>query len=90
MGYIILSLSHSSPEQVVFWRANNAGYCNSPFLAGIYTEEQVKGNQQYYNNGLSTVAVPLTTAAMEAIGFNVSVDWKKVEAFHLSSLKTKK
>lgn len=82
MQYIILSLSHSTIEEPMFWRANDMGYTNSPFAAGKYTEEQVKENPDYYNNGLSTVAIPLTDEAMYKIGFKVSIDFEGVDRLH--------
>lgn len=81
MKYIIISLSHGTGKSPVFWRANAAGYTNSPFAAGIYTEEQVKARPDYYNDGLSTVAIPLTEQAMEAISFTCSFNEKAVEKF---------
>lgn len=89
MAYFILSLKHSTQECPAFWRANNAGYTNSPFMAGIYTEHQIRSNPEYYNNGYSTVAIRLTDSSMEAIGFKVSVDWVKVDEFFKKSLSLK-
>lgn len=90
MKYIILSLKHGTPERPMFWRSNNAGYTNSPFAAGIYTEVQVLGDPEYYNNGYSTVAIPLTDAAMAAIDFKCSFNLQGVETFWQQSQKTKK
>lgn len=87
MKYIIVSLKHGSADRPVFWRANDAGYTTSPFAVGIYTEEQVKGDPQYYNNGFSTVAVPLTDQGMHAIGFKCSYDNKQLDAFWKGGLK---
>lgn len=85
MEYIIISLKHGTGEKPMFWRANNAGYTNSPFAAGIYTEEQVKGDPDYYNDGYSAVAVPLTDQAMGAIDFKCCFDEKAIEKFFQKS-----
>lgn len=74
MKYIIISLKHGTYDKVVFWRANDAGYTDYPFEAGIYTEEQIKSKPGYYNDGFSTVAVPLNDVALTRIGFKVVVD----------------
>lgn len=81
MKYIILSLKHGTGKQPVFWKANNAGYTSLPFNAGIYTEEQVKQEPDYYNNGYSAIAIPLTDAAMSDIDFQCSFNEKSVEKY---------
>jgi hypothetical protein len=81
MKYIIISLSHGTGKEPCFWKAEAAGYTNSPFAAGIYTEEEVKARPNYYNNGCSCVAIPLTEQAMEAIGFKCSFNEKAIEQF---------
>jgi hypothetical protein len=85
MKYIIISLSHGTGKEPCFWRANAAGYTNSPFAAGIYTEEEVKARPDYYNNGYSGVAVPLTDGAMDAISFKCSFNEKAIEQFFQKS-----
>lgn len=52
--YKIYSLKHSC-----WWRANNSGYTNDEKEAGLYLKENVLKNQEYYNNGHSTKAVPV-------------------------------
>lgn len=55
--YYILSLTHHDPECLVWWRANNSGYCIRLDWAGKYTEEQIKAKPNYYDNGKDTKAV---------------------------------
>jgi hypothetical protein len=81
MKYIIISLKHGTGTEPIFWRANNAGYTNSPFEAGHYTEEQVKAEPNYYNDGYSAVAIPLTDHAMSTIDFTCRFDEKAIEKF---------
>jgi hypothetical protein len=81
MKYIIISLSHGTGKKPCFWKANDAGYTNYPFNAGIYTEEQVKARPDYYNDGLSSVAIPLTDKAMADIGFTCSFNEEAVEKY---------
>ncbi len=56
--YIIYSLKHSD-KHACFWRADDCGYTENPWLAGVYDEETVMKNQSYYNNGYETVAIEL-------------------------------
>lgn len=79
--YVILSLKHSKPDMPIFWRSNNAGYTSVPWAAGIYSEEQVKGDPEYYNDGFSTIAIPLTDEGIELSGLEISFDKKKLKAF---------
>jgi hypothetical protein len=81
MRYIIISPEKGSAKKPTFWRSNDAGYTNSPFAAGIYTEEQIKANPDYYNNGYSAVAVPLTDEAMRLLGFSCSYNEKGLNNF---------
>jgi hypothetical protein len=90
MKYVILSLKHGTPDSPMFWRSDNAGYTNSPFAAGIYTAAQVLGDPEYYNNGYSTVAIPLTDQAMGAIDFKCSFNLQGLENFwQQSQIKSK-
>ena len=68
MKYVILSLKHGTSKRACFWRADNAGYTDYPFNAGQYDEATVKQNPGYYNNGVDTVAIPLTDRSMEVLG----------------------
>lgn len=79
--YIILSLNHSIKTRPMFWRENNAGYTYVPWAAGLYTEEQVKGNPKYYNDGYNTIAIPLTDAGIHDSGLKFGLDIKKLKAF---------
>lgn len=82
MKYIIISLKHGTGDSPMFWRASDAGYTYSPFAAGVYTEEQIKAKPSYYNNGESSIAVPLTDQAMSEIGFNCSFSVDNLLEFH--------
>jgi hypothetical protein len=88
MNYIIISLKHGDGINPIFWRANNSGYTEYPFCAGIYTEEQVKADPGYYNDGFNAVAIPLTDRAMEEIGFTCSFNGDKLKRFYKENRKT--
>jgi hypothetical protein len=81
MKYIIISLAHGTGKEPCFWKAKAAGYTNYPFNAGIYDEAEVKARPNYYNDGITGVAIPLTEQALEAIGFKCSFDEKAIEQF---------
>lgn len=80
--YIIVSLKHSKPEFTMFWRPNGIGYTCSLVNAGVYSKEQVVGRPYYYNDGLNTVAVPLTRAALATLGlYTVVADSSMLDKF---------
>jgi len=78
MEYIILSLKHSEGNEPTFWRSNNAGYVNSPFKAGVYSQTQIDNQPGYYDNGTSTLAIELSERGLDSIGFKATIDIKKV------------
>jgi hypothetical protein len=79
--FIILSLNHSTPDEAIFWRADDAGYTKIPWAAGIYTEEQVNGNPAYYNDGYNTIAIELSNDAIFKAGLKISFNKKKLTDF---------
>ena len=74
--YIILDLSRSTKEKPVFWKDGDMGYTDNPFLAGRYEADHVYAQWGYYNDGVETIAVPLTHKAMEIMGFKLSWNWE--------------
>jgi hypothetical protein len=61
--YLILSLKWSvTSENLVWWRPNNSGYTVLIERAGHYSREEVEAHPSYYNNGDTTIAVPLSLA----------------------------
>ena len=82
MNYIIISLKHGTADRPVFWKADNAGYTEIPWAAGIYTEEEVEADPSYYNGGITTVAVPLTNEVLHSIGFKCSYDEVELMTLH--------
>jgi hypothetical protein len=74
--YIIVSLKHSTKELTMFWRANCLGYTCSMLNAGKYDKATIEGHMMYYNDGLNSMAVPCTQAALETLGiFTVLADY---------------
>lgn len=71
--YIIVSLKHSTPDSLYYWKAGSLGYTNYPFTAGKYTRAEIEARPLYYNDGLNAVAVPLTATALQLIGFPSAV-----------------
>ncbi len=82
MNFIIISLKHSeSCNKPCFWRSNDCGYTESPFMAGIYTENQIREDPNYYNDGLNNIAVPLSDNAMSDLGFKCSFNPASIPMF---------
>ncbi|HYD21846.1 MAG TPA: hypothetical protein VEB40_10250 [Flavipsychrobacter sp.] len=80
-NFLIISLKHGSGKSPMFWRPQDAGYTSSPFAAGLYREDKVKSDSNYYNNGDSTIAVPVTEKIMGSIGFSCSYDEDALQRF---------
>jgi hypothetical protein len=62
-GYHILSLKWSRDGVITWWQANNSGYTTWLENAGVYTAEQVAAKPDYYNDGESALAVPVSAIA---------------------------
>lgn len=59
-SFFILSLSHSEGQSTcVWWKSGAKGYTESLESAGIFSWDTVKGNPAYYDNGVSTRAIPV-------------------------------
>lgn len=68
--FYILSMKWTrGGDSLTWWAPNNNGYTIVLEHAGRYTEEQVAGNPDYYNNGYNTLAVPCD--AVEAVAIRV-------------------
>lgn len=69
--YFVLSVNHTTRDNpyIVLWGANDAGYRGRIEFAGRYTESAIKANITYYNNGISTIAVPCDV--LEAVSHRV-------------------
>lgn len=48
--FYVVSLKHTHKGILCFWGPNDAGYTENLFHAGIYTEDQIKASESYYNN----------------------------------------
>jgi len=75
--YFLVSLQHSVPENVVFWRANDCGYTTIPFLAGIYTEEEILDRIEYYTED----AVPVPIEDFAQAGLKVTVKESAIKKY---------
>lgn len=81
MMYYIISLKYTTKKELVFWRSNDAGYTTIIQQAGIYSEEEVKAQPTYYNNGYETIALPINTEAFHEIGMRVAYHSTNLEKF---------
>lgn len=75
--YFIISLSHSTPDQLIFWRADDNGYTSIPFLAGLYTEKEITDRIEYYTEN----SVPVPVEAWEGVGLTIKFNAKALRDF---------
>lgn len=75
--YIIVSLNRSTPDKVVFWRADDNGYTSIPFLAGLYTEQQILAQLEYYTEN----SVPVPVEDFEQAGLKITVNETTVKSY---------
>lgn len=81
MKYIILSLEHGHGKAPIFWKADCVGYTPWPFDAGIYDEKEINDRPDYFNNGFSALAIPLTSKALKELGFQCSYNQESIINF---------
>lgn len=81
MKFIIYSPKESTKDKAVFWQSNNSGYTDFLIDAGRYDETEVMARENYYNNGYTSIAIPLTEEALKKIGLRVVVDTTAIEDF---------
>ena len=79
--YIILSLKHSTPDTPMFWQSGDCGYTEHLVNCGVYSQSQILGQIWYYNDGTSTVAIPLTVTALRLIGLKISINFDNRDKF---------
>lgn len=62
--FFILSIKHTrqAERSLTWWRPENAGYTRFLDWAGTYKGDDVRANREYYDNKVSTVAVPVKLA----------------------------
>jgi hypothetical protein len=58
--YFIVSIKHTKKNDpyITLWNPSDAGYCHRVEVAGKYSYSDVMERINYYNNGVSTLAVP--------------------------------
>lgn len=67
--YYVLSIKHSRGRDgvLMWWGPSNLDYYFRLEQAGKYTEEAIRAERAYYNNGVSTVAIPCDVVESLAI-----------------------
>ncbi len=84
MNYRILSLAHSPwGNYAVWWGPNDCGYTSELNTAGVYSHEQVNSNISYYDNGITTRAIPADDLHPVHV-----VDWNKLQKTVLKKANT--
>lgn len=80
--YVILSLTHSTKDAAVWYMPGDSGYTTSMVNAGKYPMDAVVSRIDYYNNGVSTMAVPLTHEAFDLLDIEyTSFDMSNLDKF---------
>ena len=72
--YVLISLKHTTDDVPVFWCADDCGYTQNPFEAGIYLEDAIKEDPDYYNDGHNALAVEITHSGLKSAGLKCTVD----------------
>jgi hypothetical protein len=86
LKYLILSLKWSPDKAsgfAVWWGPNSHGYFTDMDKAGRYTQEQIDERPGYYDNGVSTLAIPEQTVLEQSLCVRVaqyqrSTKWLKL------------
>jgi hypothetical protein len=86
--YVIVSLNHSDKDGIAFWRANNSGYTTNPWQAGIYSEDEVNADPDYYNDGFNTVAVCINNSSVPYSGINIQLNKNEAKKYRKENLGT--
>jgi hypothetical protein len=84
--FIIVSLKHSTEQEVVFWKADDSGYTSIPWLAGVYTEEKIRGDLGYYNDG-TNIPVELTYHELQEAGLLIKPLITKLRDYSKKQMK---
>ncbi len=79
--YVIVSLKHSTKDEVCFWRADNAGYTINPWQAGIYSQTQIDSCPSYYNDGHNTVAICVNNSSLSNSGLHYTVNGSELKKY---------
>jgi hypothetical protein len=77
--YLVIAVDRSTDTTPVFWKANRRGYTTCMAVAGTYHRNLIELQPYIYNDGVSTIAIPLTTDALTALGMETV--WKYGEDF---------
>ena len=56
--FFIFSLRWTKEDYATWWCPNNSGYTSVISNAGRYARELVEAKPDYYNNGITTIAIP--------------------------------
>lgn len=80
--YIVISLKRSTIEVTQFWKQSERGYTVCPFFAGRFSKETIEDSIYQFNDGLNSVAIPLTHHALNLIGLgSVAADLSCIDLF---------
>ena len=82
-GYFILSLKYSDGADLTWWKPNDRGYTKYIEDAGIYPPQLVEGNPRYYDNGVTTLAIPApVVSVLRKTVVRANADtWKNFEQY---------
>ncbi len=81
MKYIILVLDSLVSQKPLFWCENFNGYTTDPFTAGHFIKADIDAMDTVYNDGVNSIAIPLTYTTLHNLGFKCSFDKEKLQEF---------
>lgn len=79
--YIIVAPHMCTAHEPAFWRGDGDGYTYHLVDCGLYTSADLTGQLGRYNDGCSSVAIPLTRTALKALGLKTTIDFTALKRF---------
>ena len=83
--FFVLSLKWSDGMMATWWKPNDSGYTYSLEEAGRYSREAVEDKANYYNDGETTLAIPVEKALAMSFSAVLNDSYKFRGIAHVST-----